>query len=268
MGRRRKRSANWYQALMEQSRERQSWSELAREHDVVATTDANSSGTTSISTQDRGGSTSVTGNTDGNRVIMVYDGLSRGIETVRELRTGHDGNNSLESPTYNSDGKIVTQAFYDDNNRVTSRKDDKGNTTSYGFDTLNRKTSETFADSTSRSRACDKDGHVTAWTDQRLVDATMTLDDLGRVTQRSFDYSSAASVSISGPSATRSNDTHVEGTTTQTFRCDGLSRVTRSTDNNVGGTSDDSTLDCDFDSLSRCLSADLGCRWHPMAAQP
>ena len=107
------------QALMEQSRERQSWSELARGHDVVATTDANSSGTTSISTQDRGGSTSVTGNTDGNRVIMVYDGLSRGIETVRELRTGHDGNNSLESPTYNSDGKIVTQAFYDDNNRVT-----------------------------------------------------------------------------------------------------------------------------------------------------
>jgi YD repeat-containing protein len=110
---------------------------------LVASTDANSSGTASIATQSRGGSFSITGNSDGNRIFYLTDRLGRSLATIRELRVNHDGANSVDtSNSYNSDGLITTSTFYDDNSRVTSRTDDKNNATSYAYDALNRKTSK------------------------------------------------------------------------------------------------------------------------------
>jgi YD repeat-containing protein len=91
---------------------------------LVASTDANSSGTASIATQSRGGSFSITGNSDGNRIFYLTDRLGRSLATIRELRVNHDGANSVDtSNSYNSDGLITTSTFYDDNSRVTSRTD-------------------------------------------------------------------------------------------------------------------------------------------------
>jgi hypothetical protein len=79
-------------------------------------TDANSSGTASIATQSRGGSFSITGNSNGNRIFYLTDRLGRSLATIRELRVNHDGANSIDtSNSYNSDGLITTSTFYDDN---------------------------------------------------------------------------------------------------------------------------------------------------------
>lgn len=208
---------------------------------TVASTDANSSSSASIDVEDRGGSTSVTGNSDGNRVFYLHDAAGQQIEIVRELRVDNDGANAIDtSNSFNSDGKIITKTFYDDSSRVTSRQDDKLNATSYSYDVRNRKTSETFADSTSRSWQYDRDSHMTQFADQRGVVTTISptadMDELGRVKKISYTL-------VSG----------VLGTTEQRFEFDGLSRVTKCEDDKSGSADDTATV-CSFDSLSRCIS--------------
>ncbi|MDF1665705.1 MAG: hypothetical protein P1V97_28355 [Planctomycetota bacterium] len=83
-------------------------------------------------------------NTDGNKIFTTIDGIGRQLQILRELRIDHNGNNAIDtSNSENSDGLITTKTAYDDNSRVTSRKDDKDNTTSYAYDHRNRKITET-----------------------------------------------------------------------------------------------------------------------------
>ncbi|MFA5569654.1 MAG: hypothetical protein WC972_13510, partial [Trueperaceae bacterium] len=209
---------------------------------AVATLDANASGTTTIGVN-RGGSLTLTINSTGNAVIQLHDGLGRVLATVRELRQGHDGSNSLDtSNPRNDDGLITTLQDWDANSRLVSVTDDEDtsvspsstnpSTTTFGYDDLDRRTTQTNADSEQQATVYDLDGHATSFTDENGSVITRTYDDLGRVTVVSVNRA-----------------TGVEGTTTQTCEYDGLSRKTFCTDDN--GLGHNSEVTSSYDSLSR-----------------
>ena len=161
----------------------------------------------------------------GNIVRMEYDGLDRLVRTERILTDSGRGD-SMQS------GVITTLQAWDDDSRLISQTDDNGHATAYGYDALNRLTTITYADMTTRTTAFDTDDHLTVWTDQNGTQADMTHDGLDRLLSRSV---------APGPG--------VIGSTSETFGYDGASRVTLAQNNdgiNPG------MMDClfEYDSLS------------------
>ncbi len=179
-------------------------------------------------------------NTDGNAAEIIHDGLGRALTTIRDLTSQAQGGNPLDtSNPSNSDGLIVENSVWDDNSRLVSLSDDKANTTSYEYDSLNRPIKTTFADNTTHQARYNKDSQLTEFIDNAGNVITNTYDALGRVVRRDIQR------------ATREG---VEGTTAQTFEYDGLSRLTRTTDNNNPASfEDDSVVERRYDSLSRLL---------------
>ena len=141
------------------------------------------------------------------------------------------------SNPFNPDGRITTTSTYDGNNRLTSLIDDSGNTTRYSYDALNRLTVEIFADGTTKQYTYDRDHNVVRFKDNKGTTQNCLYDALNRRVR--CDITRAAGVI---------------GTTLNKYEYDGLSRLTRMTDNNdpLNGT-DDSNVAYAYDSLSRLI---------------
>jgi RHS repeat-associated protein len=120
---------------------------------------------------------------------------------------------------------------------VTARTDDNGNMTRYSYDELGRLVKETFADNTRNTFTYDADDNVIKIVDGNGSAVTGQYDGIDRVVQ----------VDVARASA-------VLGTTQQRFEYDGLSRLTRASDNNDSAdANDDSLVIRAYDSLGRLL---------------
>ncbi len=177
-------------------------------------------------------------NKDGNTVHYYYDGINRKIKEERDLRKGGQGNGAIDtSNPYNPDGKITIAYTYDKNSHLTAITDDNGNTTQYDYDDSNRLTQQTNADGTTKTFEYDKDSNLVKATDENGSVTEFTYDALNRLTQKDVTRASG-----------------VIGTTQQAFEYDGLSRLTKSLDNNnPNDTADDATVAYAYDSLGRLL---------------
>ena len=174
-------------------------------------------------------------NAPGNTCTWFYDGLDRQVRQLCDLRVGGTGAGALDTsnPT-NPDGQISLSYVFDDNSRLVGIVDDNLNRTSFGYDALDRKVSQTNADLTQYTYAYDRDHNLVSVTDPNGSVCTKTYDVLNRLVQA--DIARAPGVG---------------GTTQETFFYDGLSRMTRSVDNN--GAASDQQCDYVYDSLSRLL---------------
>ncbi len=177
----------------------------------------------------------------------MYDGTSRAIQTQQHLRIAGQGASppvadesnlalTLDTqlpPARRRSACIVTTSILDGNGRLTQLIDDRGDVTLFQFDTLDRQTTMTFHDGSTRTSVFDEAGDVVTYTDENGSVFSNTFDALGRKTAVSIALASG-----------------VVGTTAQAFQLDGLSRLTFCSDS-VRSTNADVTMV--YDSLSRVL---------------
>lgn len=197
-------------------------------------------------------------NDPGNTGSFMYDGLSRRVVNVSDLRTGGLGGNPIDtSNPSNPDGKVVIESFFDVNGRPFASADDgsvpgdnndsigvlepvnpKGNVTRTTYDDLNRPVAVTYDDGTTGVYQYDRDNNVTQVTNQNGSVFVYTYDGLNRP---------VSITATPGPGV-------VNRSTVQTSQFDGLRRLTRATDNNdPADISDDSTVEHAYDSLGQLL---------------
>ena len=264
-------TTNFYDAL---DRVQQTVDNLGRSTDsrydsrgnLVAVADSNGPvGNTTIDRRSfaKGARTVNTINGFGNVTLMTYDGLDRNIRqrTVMTASGRGDGLNigadlfgapapfPTPDPTQAGDGLISTQTVWNNNFQPLRVTDDNGNTTSYLYDNLDRMTRETkgSCEPGSLSDRCDPPTTITYRYD-RDDNITETTDEAGSVTLCSFD----ALNRTTGCNITRGPG--VIGTSAMTFEYDGLSRLTKGTDNNdPTAAGDDAVVSFAYDSLSRVI---------------
>lgn len=165
-----------------------------------------------------------------HEVLYQYDGLNRLIRTIRDM--DGEGLGSAD-PTAHAGGpdpevtSIVTEQGWDDSSRLVTQTDDNGNTTTYVYDGLNRKTAEVFADCTQTVFVFDSHDTNISWTDGNENEVTQFFDARDRLVQRGV---------VPGPGV--SHDT-----TFEVYKYDGLSRL-------VWGEDNDSLVTRAYDSLS------------------
>ena len=183
-------------------------------------------------------------NGPGNSKTYVYDGLSRMIRQVCDLRVGGTGAGALDtSNPFNPDGQISLSYEFDGNSRLTGIVDDNGNRTRNRYDALDRRITHIYAidqaDTGGRRErfdyVFDRDSNVRQVTDPNGTVVTKSFDALNRMTATSVARAAG-----------------VGGTTTETFEYDGLSRLTRCTDDN-GSLTTVQTAEKVYDSLSRLI---------------
>jgi RHS repeat-associated protein len=211
-----------------------------------------------------GALTSNTTNNFGNVTLYVYDGINRKLrEAVILTASGQgDGVNigadlfgvKGTTPTPDrsqgsGDGLITVRYEYDRNSLLASLTDDNGNRTAYTYDNLNRRLTETKGNCVPPMLAdrCDPPTTITYEydADDNVVGLT---DENGSITQCDFD---AINRRIACQ-VTRAPG--VVGTTANSYEYDGLSRLTRATDNNEPVVAaDDSIITFAYDSLSRLI---------------
>ncbi len=168
-------------------------------------------------------------NDHGNVIHHEYDGLSRKTSTTRWMKSGGQGDGSLQ-PIVFGDALLTTAVEYDRNGRVTARIDDKGSRTEYEFDALGRPMSFKNADGIENEIVSyDKRGLVKVAEDGVGTRVTSDYDDSGRLLSRTIEL---------GPG--------VAGTTWESYQYDGLDRVRVASDN-------DSTVARAYDSLGRII---------------
>lgn len=175
--------------------------------------------------QHSGLSTSFMVNSHGNTTWFTYDDAGYQLSTTRHMRVSGLGGNSLLS---GGGGTIVTARAYNLNGHLMSETDDKGNTTSYGYDSLNRRNTITYANTTAWSCTYYLRGLMKASTDPNGTVVDYTYDDDGRPV--------IETVAPGNPD--------VIGETTAQFQYDGLARLT-SAQNTV------STVLREYDTLSQ-----------------
>jgi RHS repeat-associated protein len=208
-----------------------------------------------------GALTANTTNLFGNVTRSYYDGVSRQVRQEAILTaTGHgngihigatiEGVKTTTPPpdvTQADDGLITILYSWDRNSRQITLRDDNGNETEYDYDNLNRKVMDTkgicrppmLADS------CDPPETI----DYQL-DPDSNLMQLshgnGSITNCSYDAINRQTLCTMSPAV------NVVGTTFVSTEWDGLSRITRGTDNNdPGDAGDDSVITFAYDSLNR-----------------
>lgn len=177
-------------------------------------------------------------NAQGNSIRHSYDGVNRKLQTIQDLRVGGVGAGAIDpSNPSNPDGRITATSTYDGNSRVTSLTDDNGNATRYSYDALNRLSIETFADATTKEYTYDRDDNIVRLKDNNGTIQNCVYDGINRRVR--CDITRAPSV---------------VGTTLNQYEYDGLSRMTRMTDNNdPQNASDDSNVTYVYDSLGRLI---------------
>jgi RHS repeat-associated protein len=209
-------------------------------------------------------------NDPGNVTLFTYDGINRQTLEQQVLTQidpffGAEGSGdpgadefgvkaalSVHFPDLTQgggDGFISVNRDWDANSLVTSITDDNGNRTSYAYDNLNRKTTETKGTVVAPALADRDDPDTTiAVIYDRDSNVIQTTDENGSIVLCTFDAINRRIVcDINRASG-------VIGTSQQTHEYDGLSRLRRATDNNEpADTDDDSTVTMAYDSLSRVV---------------
>ena len=171
-----------------------------------------------------------------NVLISVYDGASRLIETQQEMRQYGDGRNApAPNQTFLTAGGgiIRTEYVYDGNSRLVELVDDRGASTVYTYDLLDRWITKTLADGSLSTRSYDLANCLIGHTDENGSVFIFTFDALSR------KITTAITLAMG-----------VVGTTAQSFQYDGLSRNTQAIDS-VGSTN--AEVDFVFDSFNRLL---------------
>jgi RHS repeat-associated protein len=175
-------------------------------------------------------------NRPGNAVEILYDGGDRELAEIRWLRRGGEGGGQLERTETFPDGAVVTCLGWDANGRLTTIADGSrlrrstlvstirpadaaAVLTRCTYDNEDRVVQERNADGSGRTVTYAADGTIASATDAAGSVVTLAYDALRRVTRLDV---------ARGPG--------VVGTTSQTFEWDGMSRMTRSVDDN--GSSD------------------------------
>lgn len=171
-------------------------------------------------------------NANGNITRFRYDGANRLLAKVIELTADGEGGSPLDS----ANSEIEVTYEYDDNSRLVRVRDDNSNSTFFEYDHLNRRNRRFNADGTVHEFFFDRDSNVVRTIDEKLNDVVFQYDALNRLVQ-------ATVVSFG---------TGTVGTGIQVHEYDGLSRVTRSVDDN-GATGGDAEVVWVYDSLSRVI---------------
>ncbi len=172
----------------------------------------------------------------GNSVLQIFDGASRPLESQQLMRQNGLGNQGpAANSTFQSAGRglIRTQTLFDGNSRMFQMIDDRGATTDYSFDTLDRQVSMEFADGSARFTEYDLASDIITYTDENGSVFNNTWDCLGR----------KINVAITPASGSG-------GTTQQTFQYDGLNRPTQNQDITSSGTVQVTLF---YDSLGRSI---------------
>ena len=103
---------------------------------------------------DSRGNATVTVDPNGNSTLQIFDGASRRLESQQLLRSNGLGNQGpAANSTFQSAGRglIRTEMVYDGNSRLMQMIDDRGATTDYAFDTLDRQVGMTYADGSAQT---------------------------------------------------------------------------------------------------------------------
>lgn len=169
-------------------------------------------------------------NLRGNTTRFVYDGASRRLKTLRDLRTDGTGGSAIYKT-------ITTATDFDSNSRVNDQIDDNGNITEYCYDDQNRLVMTHYANGTTR-RLTWVDNTV-GTTGNRVSTVKIEVDP--RLCAKSYSYD--AKERRTGMTVT-GLPPGVGQTTTATWNYDGLDRVTL-------GSDDDSSVVFEYDSLGQ-----------------
>jgi RHS repeat-associated protein len=213
-------------------------------------------------------------NRPGNPMEYFYDGANRLLSEVCEGRVDGQGKNPVDrNNPANPDGLIVMDYQYDANSRLVAMADDggspndqntsigviepsnpRGNVTRFRYDDLNRLKQKLFDDGTINDYTYDADNNPVRLIDGNGSTIRHSYDGMNRLLRRDITRANSTMPHPAGGFRDSSVPWAIIGTTMQTFEYDGLSRVTRSFDNNEpGATSDDATNTYAYDSLGRRL---------------
>jgi len=200
----------------------------------------------------------------GNVALLSYDGEGRLTGQAFILtRSGKGDGLHLGSDVFGikrktpkpdprqggGDGIISMQAQFDGNSQRTSLTDDNGNQTRFSYDNLNRLVTEKNGVCTPPGVAdrCDSPGTITYEYDQE-GNVVQQTDENGTLSRKHYDARnrpiSTEIVRVSG----------VAGTTLTSYEYNGLSQLTRASDNNdPSDASDDSIITFARDSMGRIV---------------
>src|SRR5882724_1895074 len=116
----------------------------------------------------------------GNVRVWKHDIYNRRTFDIAEMtRTGIGGGARLPD--------IEVQSVYDDNDRLISLVDAKGNVTEFSYDDLDRKFQTTYMDGSTVKLSYDPDDHVVRRTDNNGLQMVSEIDPLGRCTRLDLD---------------------------------------------------------------------------------
>ena len=213
-------------------------------------------------------------NKPGNTMEYFYDAINRKIAEVRHLRVDGQGKNPIDTRNpANPDGLIVIDYDWDANSRLVAMADDgslqgdqntsigviepinpKGNVTHYVYDDLNRQARELFDDNTCNVYGYDPDDNLRRMLDENGSIVVNAYDGINRLTRKDVARATSATAHPAGCFKDSSISWQTIGTTLQEFEYDGLSRMTRTFDNNEPeDNGDDATVISAYDSLTRRL---------------
>ncbi len=166
-----------------------------------------------------------------HEVLYQFDGLNRLVRTIRDMDgtgLGSANPNAVAGDPDMGTESIVTEQGWDDDSRLVTQTDDNGNTTTYVYDALNRKTAEVYADFTEKHWFYDTHDDNIFWTDANQNQVTQTFDDADRLIRRDI---------IPGPGVS-------DDTTFEVYKYDGLTRL-------IWAEDDDTRVTRQHDSLGR-----------------
>lgn len=152
---------------------------------VVSTSDSSGNSVTNI--YNNQGLVVAVSNAFGRLQSTAYDVLDRATNTV-------DANGVSINTTYDNLSRPITRSYPDSGMEkfgytlnvvgLTSYTNQIGNTVHYGYDAMNRKTSEVYVDVTTNSFAYDGAGDLLTLTDGKNQTTTWIYDSFGRVTNK------------------------------------------------------------------------------------